>query len=175
VRAFCLCLALGVSGCSSIFGEDVEVTQDFPRSRDDLSERRARDGSVLEIFGIGSTVNDGSSRGEPFAGSVNKHLWLASLDTLSFLPIASTDPFTGVIATDWGGATDAETERFRVTAYVTDIALRPESLRVAVFREVREAGGPWVSAPVSAETPRQIEDSILLRARQLRIEEQEAS
>jgi hypothetical protein len=58
---------------------------------------------------------------------------------------------------------------------VTDTSLRPESLRVAVFREVRDDAGAWVTAPVAAETPRQIEDSILLRARQLRIAEEEAS
>jgi hypothetical protein len=174
-----ICAAVAVTGCSSILGDDIEVVNNpiiDPRDRSDIRVRRAQDGSVLEMFGINSSIGDGSrGRGEAFAGSVNKHLWLASLDTLSFLPIASTDPFTGVIATDWGGATDAETERFRVTAYVTDTALSPDSLRVAVFREVREADGPWISAPVSADTPRQIEDSILLRARQLRIEEEETS
>jgi hypothetical protein len=169
---FCL---LGLAACESDAFRDAQTQSQAELDDDSMAARRARDGSVLEIFGINTTVDDGSSRrGEAFAGSVNKHIWLASLDTLSFLPIASTDPFTGVIATDWGGATDADTERFRVTAYVTDTALSPDSLRVAVFREVREANGPWVTAPVSADTPRQIEDSILLRARQLRIAEQEA-
>ena len=116
-------------------------------------------------------VTFGNRRGEAFVGSVNRHLWLASLDTLSFLPISATDPFSGVIATDWGGVTDTDTERFRVTAFVTDVALSADSLRVAVFREVRGPGGAWVAAPVATETPRQIEDSILMRARQLRLAE----
>ncbi len=31
---------------------------------------------------------------------VNSYLWHASLDTLSFLPLVSADPFGGVIITD---------------------------------------------------------------------------
>src|SRR5271168_3687579 len=32
---------------------------------------------------------------------VNSYLWHASLDTLAFMPLASADPFGGVIITDW--------------------------------------------------------------------------
>lgn len=104
---------------------------------------------------------------------VNKYLWQASLDTLSFLPLASSDPFTGVIATDWGTTPQTPTERVKVTAFITSSALSAASLKVAVYREVRNADGVWVPAPVSAETPRKLEDAILTRARQIRIAERE--
>ena len=132
-------------------------------------------GSVTEIFGGGPSVGNlqvGEGRQEALVGNVNRHLWQASLDTLSFMPIASTDPFTGVIATDWAATPDSPGERFKVTAYVTDITLTPSSLRVAVFREARD-GELWVPTAVDAETPRRIEDAILTRARQLRIAEAE--
>ena len=32
---------------------------------------------------------------------VNGYLWRASLDTISFMPLAEVDPFGGVIITDW--------------------------------------------------------------------------
>ncbi len=32
---------------------------------------------------------------------VNAYLWRGALDTLSFLPLTSADPFGGVIITDW--------------------------------------------------------------------------
>ena len=32
---------------------------------------------------------------------VNSYLWHATLDTLSFMPLHSADPFGGVIITDW--------------------------------------------------------------------------
>jgi hypothetical protein len=100
---------------------------------------------------------------------VNKFIWQAALDTLSFLPLASTDPFTGVIATDWGTTPQAPGERFKVTAYVLGSGLSAASLKVAVYREVQTDKGRWVPAPVSADTARKLEDAILTRARQIRI------
>ncbi|WP_340109838.1 DUF3576 domain-containing protein [Pikeienuella sp. HZG-20] len=105
---------------------------------------------------------------------VNRYLWRASLDTLAYLPLASTDPFTGVVATDWATAPATPDERFKVTAYVKSPTLAATSLQVAVYREVRGDDGAWATAPVAGTTARQLEDAILLRARQLKIEEREA-
>ncbi|MEM7670631.1 MAG: DUF3576 domain-containing protein [Pseudomonadota bacterium] len=130
------------------------------------------------VFGDGglslSSISDGtlfSSSTEDGSGAlpVNKFLWQASLDTLSFLPLSSTDPFTGVIATDWGSTADAPGERFKVTAYILNPNLAASSLKVAVFREERNEDGLWIPAAVNPETALKIEDSILTRARQIRI------
>lgn len=161
-----------VSACAAE-GTAPDVTGTGTRER-----LAASNGSIAELLGGDSQggVEFGSRRpGDALAGNVNRHLWVASLETLDFLPIASTDPFTGVIATDWGAAPDAPGERFKVNAYVTDVALNPNALRVAVFREVMNAQGAWVPTDVAPETPRQIEDAILVRARQLRIAEAEAA
>ncbi|MFQ5565799.1 MAG: DUF3576 domain-containing protein [Paracoccaceae bacterium] len=104
---------------------------------------------------------------------VNKYLWQGALDTLSFLPLASSDPFTGVIATEWGSTPEAPGERFKVTAYILNPGLTAAALKVAVYRELRNEEGIWTPAPVSADTARQLEDAILSRARQIRIAERE--
>jgi Domain of unknown function (DUF3576) len=96
---------------------------------------------------------------------VNAYLWRASLDTLSFLPLEAADPFSGVIATDWGRVGPGGAP-YRVTVYVTEPALDARSLRVAAFRM---AGGR--AAAVSDEENRRLENAILTRARQLRIAE----
>lgn len=139
----------------------------------DCQKRGSPKGSISEVIGSGEFGNATVGSGEPLGRStnVNKHLWLASLDTLSFLPISSTDPFTGVIATDWSAAPNAPNERLKVTAYIKDTALTAESLRIAVFREQLAGNGVWVAAPVDEATPRQLEDAILTRARQMRREE----
>jgi len=162
-----------LAGCSSLSGGE----QDFPSGEvRSTVQKRQENGSLLDVFGGGTSesgvlFSSNRNGGEGLAGSVNKHLWMASLETLAFLPIASTDPFTGVIATDWGSTPEKPGERFKVTAYVTDVALDPKALRVAVFREVLDERGAWIAAPVAEDTPRKIEDSILVRARQLRLEE----
>lgn len=124
---------------------------------------------VTDLFrgdGLGLSGNEGLTK-------VNRHLWRASLDTLAFLPLNSTDPFTGVIATDWAASPEAPEERFKVAAYVTSPQLTATALKVAVFREVRDQSGAWVTAPVSGQTARRLEDAILLRARQLKLGERE--
>ncbi|MEM6546711.1 MAG: DUF3576 domain-containing protein [Pseudomonadota bacterium] len=138
------------------------------------------DGSIFGDEGLkASNLLDGSILGgddeEGTALPVNKYLWQASLDTLSFLPLASTDPFTGVIATDWGATAQAPGERFKVTAFLTDPKLSASSLKVAVYRQRRDDEGSWVPASVSPETARKLEDAILTRARQIRIASADSS
>ncbi|KAA5610381.1 DUF3576 domain-containing protein [Rhodovastum atsumiense] len=98
---------------------------------------------------------------------VNAYLWRAALDTLSFMPLASADPFGGVIITDWYQPPSAPGERFKATAYILGRQLRADAVRIAVFRQVQE-GGQWVDAPVSAVTTSDIENKVLARARELR-------
>ncbi len=112
-------------------------------------------GSVFDLFSPGA---------EPDRQiGVNRYLWAASLDVVSFLPLEGADPFSGVISTDWGRIGGDPTP-FRVTVLVSEAALDARSLKVAAFRQ---QGGRAV--PVSAQDNRRLEDAILTRARQLRI------
>ncbi len=92
--------------------------------------------------------------------NVNRYLWNASLDALSFLPVETVDPFTGVIATGYGTPPGGG-RAYRATIYISDPALDARSLKVAI--QTRGGG------PVGAETVRAVEDAILTRARQLRV------
>jgi len=112
-----------------------------------------------------SSITSGSSR---VTLGVNSYLWHASLDTLSFLPLASADPFGGVIISDWYVAPSSPNERLKVTVYIMDRALLADGLKVVVFRQVQSANG-WQDAQASADTAHKLEDSILTRARELRL------
>lgn len=93
---------------------------------------------------------------------VNKYIWNAALDVLNFLPIESVDPFTGVIVTGYGTPPGGG-RAYRATIYVQDPALDARSLNIAMETQ----GGH----PVSVETVRAVEDAILTRARQMRIQD----
>ena len=101
--------------------------------------------------------------------AVNSYLWHASLDTMSFMPIASADPFGGTIITDWYSPHGAPNERFKVNIFILNRELRADGVRVTVFRQVRDANGQWTDAPVDPKTDRDLENSILTRARQIRL------
>ena len=100
---------------------------------------------------------------------VNGYLWRATLDTLSFMPLASADPWGGTVITDWYSNPEKLDERFKVTVYILDTRLRADGLKVTVFRQARDASGAWADAPTSDQTETDILNSILTRARQLRL------
>lgn len=118
----------------------------------------------------GSGPYGGSGRGVPAnAIGVNSYLWRATLDTLAFMPLTSADPYGGVVITDWYVNPEKPDERFKCTVYILDTRLRGDALKVTVFKEVANGTGGWVASPVSDQTPEDIENAILTRARQLRL------
>ena len=132
---------------------------------------------ALVLAGCGSS-NDGTRDIEAGTGiasgsarltlGVNSFLWHASLDTLSFMPLVSADPFGGVIISEWYVAPSSPTERLKITVYIMDRTLRADALKVVVFRQIRN-GAAWADAQPSPDTARKLEDSILTRARELRL------
>ncbi|MDE2182283.1 MAG: DUF3576 domain-containing protein [Alphaproteobacteria bacterium] len=125
---------------------------------------------VIQDSDTGSTAISSES-GQRMLG-VNSYLWHATLDTLSFMPLTSADPFGGVIITDWYSSPQAPDERLKVTVYILDRHLRADGIRVAVFRQTRTAG-VWADAPVNPDTATKLTDSILTRARELRLATQQ--
>lgn len=138
------------------------------------NEINPNDPNRATVFGPGGMENlFGTRRGGADSGSgigVNSFLWRASLDTVSFMPINSADAFGGVIITDWYIFPDSPGERFKLNVYILGRALRADGVRVAAFRQTREADGAWRDAGVEKQVNAKIEDSILTRARQLRQE-----
>jgi hypothetical protein len=120
--------------------------------------------------GGGVLVNPGKANKQQEAGDtlgVNAYLWRGALDTLSFMPLASVDPFGGVIITDWYSPPTTTDERFKATAYILGRQLRADGVKVTIFRQVRE-GGQWNDAPVNPATATDIENKVLAAARELR-------
>jgi hypothetical protein len=125
------------------------------------------------IFGPGGVAFLGGDEQLPQEGGggigVNSFLWRASLDTISFMPLASADPFGGVIITDWYSPPETQEERFKITVYILGRDLRADGIRAAVFRQRQDIGGTWIDASVERRTTVDLENAILTRARQLRI------
>lgn len=117
----------------------------------------------------GAVSRDATLVGGKGATTVNRYLWSASLETLDFLPVFRADPIAGLIVTDWYSNPETPSEQFKVSVYILDSALRADALRVSVFRQTKDEAGQWVEASVNPATAREIENAILTRARQLRL------
>ena len=157
--------------------DGVEVDRTYPDKNDtgDGSEL----GTVLGGGGLTLFSNENSSPDKPDLKPerhsaadvrVNSFLWRATLDTLSFLPMQSTDARGGVIVTDWYSTREAPNERIKVTVYILASNLRADALTVASFKQVL-IDGNWISLSQNEAVNRRLEDAILVKARELRISE----
>lgn len=156
------CMALLVAACSSFSQGD----QQYPI--DPADKRRIKHGKVtgdgIQLF----DSDEGQSSGGNAGIGINSYLWRASLDTLSFMPLASADPFGGVIITDWYEDPATPNERFKVNVFILDTKLRADGLQVTVFKQ-RKEGTLWRDAPTNKVVASDLENKILTRARELRV------
>src|SRR5579863_1128935 len=124
----------------------------------------------LGACGGGSGMHGSAPKGAPATTiGVNAYLWRATLDTLAFMPLASADPYGGVVITDWYSDPQKPDERFKCTVYILDTRLRGDALKVTVFKEVSNGQGGWAPSQAADQTSIDIENAILTRARQLRV------
>lgn len=166
VLLFCVVTTLFLSAC----GDKIKGEAKYPTGAD-----RAGAEDIYtkpeSIFGPGGLGIGGKNDKKSLDGIVvNGYLWRAALDTVSFMPLTSADPFGGTILTDWYIAPEAPNERLKLNIFITGAQLRSEALTVRVFKQVRTTGG-WADSTAGAQTALTLEDAILTRARQLRLAE----
>lgn len=156
-------LALSVSACSGAMS-DKDVPKSNKDERKDAIGRLSGDDGI-PLFG-GHRSDEAATSGSPIG--VNSFLWRATLDTLAFMPLASADPFGGVVLTDWYEDPKTPGERYKVNALILDRSLRADGVKLSVFKQKLEKG-VWRDQPVDEQMTTTLEDTILTRARQLKV------
>lgn len=164
------CIAMLLAACGNFAGDgDTVYPDDDYRRQGGSSNYDPPEGRIL---GGAGNILGGDDEEAPASGSgigVNAYLWRASLDTLSFMPVNSADPFGGVVLTDWYSPPEAANERFKVNLYILGRQLRADGLRVSVFRQEQGPNGTWRDVEVNGQTATELENAILARAREMRI------
>jgi hypothetical protein len=161
-KALLLGSLVALAGCSggisNMFGgNESDTVTAIDGTQVPRPERAAREEGRETIWDLFTDTDDPNTTVE-----VNKYLWNASLDVLDFMPIEAADPFTGVIVFGYGTPPGGG-QAYRATVHVSDPALDARGLNVAL----QTRGG----RAVSSATQHAIEDAILGRARQLRIQD----
>ena len=147
-----------LQACSTAEKTEIDVANDKETTSATTEQTKKKSIVLLDDNG---KLGDLFKSGRDEIGSVNKYLWQASIEVLSFLPINSADPFSGIIVFGKGKA-PGSSQSYDATVYISDPALDARSLSVTV----RSSNGT-----VSSEAKREIERAILSRARQLRLKE----
>jgi hypothetical protein len=162
-------LALVLGGLSACGGVTPDENTAYPE--DPKHVRFRRSGSLMGEEGF--SLFGGDSNAEQAAGSggipVNSFLWRGALDSISFMPLLSTDPFGGVIVTDWYQPDAKAEERIKLSVLILTPTLRADGVRVTSFRQVRDGQGNWADQPANPQVARDVENIILTRARELRV------
>ena len=177
IKRIAACTFFGVFAISACDGLKLEKAE--PRVTEQKERIRQQSGTVhgndkgFVLFSNREGESDGilgQKNGEADSDPVaaNAYLWQASLESLDFLPLLQADSRGGVIISDWYAPAESPEERFKVTVYIRDQALRADALKVAVFRQTFGKKG-WVDAEVDKTTAVSLEDNILKRARELRL------
>jgi len=93
---------------------------------------------------------------------VNSFLWRASLDVLSIAPFQSTDAFGGIIITEWFKKNN---QQIKLTALIKSRDLRSEGINIKAYIKNKKNE---ISEDITLS--RKIENLVLTKARELRIE-----
>ena len=99
---------------------------------------------------------------------INPYLWSASLETLSFIPLSSADPFGGTIFTDWYSTQANENERCKINVFISGAELKTQNLRVSSFCQIFK-NNKWVGVTTNNKDNIDLENAILNKAKKLKL------
>ena len=121
----------------------------------------------LDIMGVvnrDNTVATTANLGMP----INPYLWKASLETINFMPLSSTDPIAGTIITDWYSTEQNIGERCKLNIFINGLELRTDNLRVLSFCQVLK-NNQWINKSSNLEDNTKLENAILNKAKKLKL------
>jgi hypothetical protein len=158
-------LSLALAACTA--GQPAQQPGQGQQAAASEPEEIDTEANILTILGLAqkeSVKDPGPQTGR----TVSPILWQAAHDTLDFVKYASEDPLTGSIVTDWYSPPGRPNERLKVNVFILARALRSDSITVTVDRQERAANGQWSETTIARQVETDIENAILIRARQLK-------
>lgn len=118
-----------------------------------INDRRENSGGIIS-GGVGMPINP--------------YLWQASLETISFMPLSSADPFAGTIITDWYTSDMNIGERCKLNIFVKGLELKTSNLKVLSFCQILN-DNQWVNQKSNKEDNIKLENAILNSAKKLKL------
>ena len=123
----------------------------------------------IDFLGGDDKKNSASGNFASVGMPINPYLWAASLETLSFMPLSSADPFGGTIFTDWYSSDINENERCKINVFISGAELKTQNLRVSSFCETFK-NNKWVGVGTNNQDNISLENAILNKAKKLRLQ-----
>ena len=123
--------------------------------------------SGLNIMGVINQENKNVSTGG-LGMPINPYLWKASLETISFMPLSSTDPIAGTIITDWYSSEQNIGERCKLNIFINGLELKTSNLKVLSFCQILKSN-QWINKSSDENDNIKLENAILNKAKKLKL------
>ena len=152
-------------------GTPFNLATDKDKAMSDAENRLRTGGGLLgkkASFSFLGDDNETSSQITSLGMPINPYLWKASLNTLNFMPLSSTDPFAGTIITDWYTAETNINERCKLNIFINGQELKTQNLKVLSFCQVYKNNN-WVNQSPNTENNIKLENAILNKAKKLKL------
>jgi len=138
----------------------------------DARNRLMTGGGLLGKKGLTLTHGDkDESKVTSLGMPINPYLWRASLESVSFMPLSSADPFGGIIITEWYNDKKNLNERCKVNVFVKGTQLSTNNLKAAIFCQEKISEN-WIDTQIDSSKNIAFENSILEKAKKLRLSSQ---
>ena len=148
---------------------------DNPKTLSDAENRLRTGGGLFGKKGItfdffeGERVYGDNQVGGVGVGlPINSILWKSSLEVISFMPIKSADPFSGVIITDWYSSSDTTDQRCKLNVFIKGPKLKSQNLEVNSFCQLKQSN-EWVDVANNQNDDVKIENAILNQAKKIKL------
>ena len=134
------------------------------------AENRLKSGGGLlgKKGGLSLGTKEGNNAVSSIGMPINPYLWKGSLETISFMPLSSADPFGGTIITDWYSDGQNINERCKINIFIKGLELKTSNLKVNTFCQSFK-NNRWIDLPTSASQSAQLENAILNKAKRIKL------
>ena len=155
-------LTLSCAKTDPITGEKIIIEPDPVKK---ARETAARGGGLFGEIGAqkssGQTLNFGTSN----------VLWRATLKSLEFLPLISSDYSGGILIYDWYSQSNNPKEQIKISVQFLNNELRSDSIKVTAHKRICENVDKCSNLVVEQKFIDTVKDNIITVARSLKIEE----
>lgn len=132
-------------------------------------DKRAREaadkgGGIFGDIGKGKTSNT-------FDFATSNPLWRATLKSLDFLPLLTSDYSGGVIVYDWYADNLNSKEQIKISIRFLSNELRSDSIQITSHKKICDENNKCFISKLNDNFSNEIKDTILTTARNLKIEE----
>ncbi len=144
--------------------------EDRKRALDDAQNRLRTGGGMFGKKGGVNLLGGGENKSATIGVGmpINPYLWKGSLETISFMPLVSADPFAGIIITDWYNDADTPTERCKINVFIKGLEMKTQNLKVNSFCQTK-INGSWVDQPINKQNNAKLENAILNKAKKIKV------